>query len=200
MFPGEQTAIESIQQRGVEQDSALVKGLPRDSIEVSNDGEAPHAVVPGITVRGYIFSADHSASAHVGRLPVAQFDADTILARCNLTWKGLFEHQSKAATVNESALLVAPTGSGKTEAALLWAARQSSITAGNLPRLFYTLPYQASMNAMQERLEYSFQNLVGLQHGRSLLALYRDLLERDYSSRRRRRTHCRDGRGILSRR
>ena len=68
---------------------------------------------------------------------------------------------------------------GKTEAALLWAAQQSSIIGG-LPRLFYTLPYQASMNAMQGRLEESFSERVGLQHGRSLLALYRLLLEKDY--------------------
>ena len=38
------------------------------------------------------------------------------------------------------------------------------------------------MNAMQRRLSDSFPKRVGLQHGRSLLALYRDLLERDYSS------------------
>lgn len=179
VFPAEQAAIESVQQHGVERIRywlEVYRVLNRDL----KRGDAPQAVVPGITVRGYIFSADHSASAHVGRLPVAQFDADTILARCNLTWKGLFEHQSKAATAEDSALLIAPTGSGKTEAALLWAARQSSVN-GNLPRLFYTLPYQASMNAMQGRLEDSFQNLVGLQHGRSLFALYRDLLEKNYS-------------------
>ena len=132
-------------------------------------------------MRGYIINADHSASAHAGPIPLAQFHADTILTSRGLSSERLFEHQSKAETVDGSALLVAPTGSGKTEAALLWTARQSSITGG-LPRLFYTLPYQASMNAMQRRLEESFPRRVGLQHGRSLLALYRDLLERDYSS------------------
>ena len=181
VFPAEQVAIESVQKHGVERIRHWLKVYRRLNRNFE-DGEAPQAVVPGITVRGYITNADHSASAHAGRLPVAQFDAATILARCNLTWEGLFEHQSKAATVDDSALLVAPTGSGKTEAALLWAARQSSTTDG-LPRLFYTLPYQASMNAMQRRLENGLPHPVGLQHGRSLLSLYRNLLERDYSQR-----------------
>ena len=186
VLPAEQTAIESVQQHGVERIRHWLKVYRRLNRDFE-DGEAPHAVVPGITIRGYIINADHSASAHAGPVPLAQFNADRILKSRNLSSEGLFEHQSQAATVDDSALLVAPTGSGKTEAALLWAARQSSITDG-LPRLFYTLPYQASMNAMQGRLEDSFPHLVGLQHGRSLLALYRDLLEKDYSPRAAART------------
>ena len=185
-LPAEQTAIESIQQRGVERIRHWLRVYRRFNRDLE-DGEAPHAVVPGITVRGYIMNADHSASAHAGPIPLAQFQVDTILESRNLSREGLYEHQLEAGKVDDSALLVAPTGSGKTEAALLWAARQSSVT-GSLPRLFYTLPYQASMNAMQGRLEDSFQNLVGLQHGRSLLALYRNLLEKDYSRRAAART------------
>src|SRR5581483_7526029 len=85
-----------------------------------------------------------------------------------------------------STVLMAPTGSGKTEAALLWAVSQ------NAPRLYYTLPYQASMNTMEKRLnedevdgegkitrDAPFKNQVGLEHSRSTLAYYRRLLLED---------------------
>ena len=178
-------ATKSVQQHGVERIRHWLRVYRRLNRDIE-DRNAPHAVVQGITVRGYIINADHSASAHAGPLPLAQFDADTILASRNLSPEGLFGHQSKAQEVDGSVLLVAPTGSGKTEAALLWAAHQSSII-GRLPRLFYTLPYQASMNAMQGRLEEIFPH-VGLQHGRGLLALYRLLLEKDYHPRAAART------------
>ena len=179
------TAIESVQQHGVERIRHWLRVYRRLNRELE-DRDTPNAVVPGITVRGYIINADHSASAHAGPIPLPQFDADTILASRNLSPEGLFGHQSEAEKIDGSALLVAPTGSGKTEAALLWAAHQSSII-GRLPRLFYTLPYQASMNAMQGRLEEIFPH-VGLQHGRGLLALYRLLLEKDYHPRAAART------------
>lgn len=134
-------------------------------------------VVQALTLRGTIINADHSASAHAGSLPHPNFDRATILGDRKLE---LYNHQKQAGATGGSALLIAPTGSGKTEAALLWTAQQA--TTGTLPRLFYTLPYQASMNAMKLRLESSFSaHNVGLQHGRGLLALYRLLLERDYT-------------------
>ena len=178
-------ATESVQQHGVERIRHWLRVYRRLNRDIE-DRNAPHAVVQGITVRGYIINADHSASAHAGPIPLPQFNADTILASRNLSPEGLFGHQSQAEKVEGSALLIAPTGSGKTEAALLWAAHQSSII-GRLPRLFYTLPYQASMNAMQGRLEEIFPH-VGLQHGRGLLALYRLLLEKDYHPRAAART------------
>ncbi len=136
-------------------------------------------IIGTLALRGYMINADHSASAHAGKLPRIEIEKESILAKGNLTQGKLYEHQKEAGKINGSALLVAPTGSGKTEAALLWTANQRRVL-GSLPRLFYTLPYQASMNAMKQRLDSVFgENLVGLQHGRSLLALYRMLLERE---------------------
>lgn len=147
------------------------------------NASSDHTFVIGtLALRGHIVNSDQSASAHAGALPRAAFDATAILASRQLDPTALFTHQDSAGRTLGSALLVAPTGSGKTEAALLWAAQQAQ-TAG-LPRLFYTLPYQASMNAMKTRLAESFgKQQVGMQHGRSLLALYRQLLDKDYDPR-----------------
>jgi CRISPR-associated endonuclease/helicase Cas3 len=121
------------------------------------------------------------ASAHTGTLPAShlQRPAD-LLARLNLQENGLYAHQKACAEIQGSAVLIAPTGSGKTEAALLWACAQAE-EGRPVSRLFYTLPYQASMNAMYDRLKDTFPEQVGLEHGRSTLALYRRFLDQDYT-------------------
>ncbi len=130
---------------------------------------------PGVLLRGLLVQADHLASAGVDRLPPPDFGIDGVLHACRLSWSDLYPHQKQAAQISGHLLLTAPTGSGKTEAALLWAACQ------NPPRLFYTLPYQVSMNAMYDRLEKVFPNRVGLLHGRSTLALYQRLMDQEYA-------------------
>ncbi len=139
--------------------------------------------IPLMALRGTLINADHSASAHAGSLPRVEFTTQAVLkamsGKKQIDWDDLYDHQKDADVTESHALLIAPTGSGKTESALLWAARQT-IAGQSPPRLFYTLPYQASMNAMEERLAYTFgKDKVGLQHGRSLLAIYRSIMERD---------------------
>lgn len=145
------------------------------------DGEAavPDAFAC-IFLRGGILQADHAGSAHLGPLPRPAVGREDVLRAAGLTADRLYGHQREAGEAVGSALLMAPTGSGKTEAALLWAAAQD---AGDrrLPRLFYTLPYQASMNAMYDRLARIFPGRVGLVHSRSVLALYQRLMDQDYT-------------------
>ncbi|MGO8948893.1 MAG: CRISPR-associated helicase Cas3' [Ktedonobacterales bacterium] len=142
-------------------------------------------------LRGLTTTADHLASAHVTHLepPVRedwQHLADRILAKDDedgsakqLIHKHVYAHQRASSTHNGwSALLVAPTGSGKTEAALFWALGEGTRP---VPRLFYALPYQASMNAMYDRLrdtEKGFgDKAIGLQHGRAAQALYARMMD-----------------------
>lgn len=149
-----------------------------------------NVLIPLLTLRGTLMNSDHSASAHANSLPPVRFDAEDVLVSRKIPRDSLHKHQADAERAMGSALLIAPTGSGKTEAALLWAAGQAE-DGYQAARLFYTLPYQASMNAMEDRLKWTFdlhntavqtdptKSMVGLQHGRALLALYQQMMDRD---------------------
>jgi CRISPR-associated endonuclease/helicase Cas3 len=128
-----------------------------------------------LALRGIIITADHSASAHTGpppKLPMMNYQG--LVQRLDWSEDQLYTHQSASAYALGSAALNAPTGSGKTESAFFWA---FGSTPQPVPRIFYALPFQASMNAMQRRLERYFPGMVGLQHGRTLQALYRVYVE-----------------------
>ena len=80
----------------------------------------------------------------------------------------MWHFQKRASALNNSSNLRirAPTGSGKTEALLLW--------AGNTQRIIYLLPTQATVNAMWRRLSeiYGEEN-VGISHGRAKYVLFK---------------------------
>jgi CRISPR-associated endonuclease/helicase Cas3 len=140
----------------------------------------------GVLLRGLTTSADHMASAHLEKMPAPvqeswQIFAERLLAAIRVTTPdaNLYTHQcASAAATKGSAILIAPTGSAKTESALFWALGDG---AQSVARLFYALPYQASMNAMFDRLRDQRKGFgdeaVGLQHGRAVQAMYARLLE-----------------------
>ena len=179
VLPPQAEAVRAVQQQGAPRIYDWLKVYQQFHESLGRQADA-NLIVATLALRGFLVNADHGASAHAPRLPQPAFDANVVLSSRNLTAARLFAHQRQAASTTGSALLIAPTGSGKTEAALLWAAHQAE--GGSSPaRIFYTLPYQASMNAMQLRLGLTFgHEYVGLQHGRGLLSLYRLLMERSY--------------------
>ena len=156
----------------------LVDDLRKDC----SDGSARRAA---ILLRGLNITADHAGSAHTRPFPaLPALTSEELLSTWSIqwgqrvTWETLHEHQRQCARSSSSIMLSAPTGSGKTESALLWAASHHRL---HPPRLFYVLPYQASMNAMQARLSALYgEDQVGLQHGKARHALYRRFLEQEY--------------------
>lgn len=122
-----------------------------------------------VLLQGAVTLADHLSSAH-GTLQASQPVGRNLAARLTARLE-LRPHQQHAATVQGHLLLRAPTGSGKTEAALLWAATQAEDmrrTCGGEPRVFYTLPYLASINAMADRLAEDIDpEKIGIAHSRA---------------------------------
>lgn len=137
----------------------------------------------GTLLRGAMILADHSGSAHQSLRRVDQLgDPDRVRATLGIRdADSLYEHQRAVGAQLGNAVLRAPTGSGKTEAAILWASRQTRSSAG-FPVVYYLLPYQASLNAMNARLGEKFgSHAVTLQHSRAIQAIYRQFLEKDYT-------------------
>jgi CRISPR-associated endonuclease/helicase Cas3 len=143
--------------------------------KLENTSENHGLATTSLAVRGITVTADHSASAHSGTPPqLPKLNYQDIIQRLGWPLDGLYEHQCQCAQATNDVLLIAPTGSGKTESALFWA---FGTTAKPVPRLFYSLPFQASMNAMHQRLAQLFPEIVSLQHGRAIQALYRIYIE-----------------------
>jgi|SRR5579859_2559228 len=133
-----------------------------------------------IALRGVVVQADHLASAHAPDLDDPSLPGrEQVLSALGLEEGRLFSHQRHVGRVIGSVVFSAPTGSGKTEAALLWARKQQENDP--TPRtLVFVLPYQASLNAMWERLQGLLHMDVALLHGKSLQALYRFLMDPSY--------------------
>jgi len=118
-----------------------------------------------LLVRGWLMASDHAVSAGVTEFKVQLPEPKTPSLR-------RFQEELRCHTGH--AFLEAPTGSGKTLAALLWAIqnRQSG------ERIFYLLPYQASIEAMADTLRgYFGRENVAVLHFRALEYAFREYFE-----------------------
>ena len=91
---------------------------------------------------------------------------DDIEKRCTekaIKFDGLLPFQDECANTSGHIIAVAPTGSGKTEASLLWALNNLQDLGGG--KLIYLLPTMVTANSIFERLEdYFGKGNVGLTH------------------------------------
>ncbi len=126
----------------------------------------------GIFGKGFVNSCDYLASGGIRKIlkPLPSLD-------------GVFQYpaytsiQRRCRETKGDAIILSPTGSGKTEAALFWATTNLNASGGS--RVFYSLPYTASINAMYRRLlgrfgpRYNDEGCVSLLHGRASYFLSR---------------------------
>jgi len=158
---------------GVGQDAYRLFEVLRDRWDEPLETTDPDGLT-AVLLEGAVTLADHVSSAHSPLCTEAPLTAEypaRLRARLSERQAELRPHQVKAAATDGHLLLRAPTGSGKTEAALLWA--QAQIRAlhrgtGGTPRLFYVLPYLASINAMAGRLGTELDTPdIGVAHSRA---------------------------------
>lgn len=128
-------------------------------------------------LRALLQAADHLASGNHIQIPDYQMITFKDFQPHNELQLFPFRHfQERLQSWDGDAILHAPTGSGKTEAALSWV--YANQTKGN--RLFYLLPYTASINAMVTRLNDVYKNSkVMVQHSKSLNFIYNTLCEEE---------------------
>lgn len=142
-----------------------------------------HLIFPDFATRfnssillGLLKTADHMASGDYMPPEIP------MLSTYDLK-KTLYPFQKETSSIHTSVILRAPTGSGKTEAALAWA--QHNQAPGG--RLVYVLPFQASLNAMYKRLHGIMHEardefpLVGISHSKNLEFLSSFFEDTDYT-------------------
>ena len=142
----------------------------------------------GMLMRGCMIACDHLASAGKNEIQTALDNLEAELTQHvkekakekGRQFHGWESFQTDSGDTIGQLMLSAPTGSGKTEAALLWSDKNQAKTFGN--RVFYVLPYTASINAMYNRLkELVSDDKIGVLHGKAAYFVYQQLVDKDYT-------------------
>ena len=141
-----------------------------------------------ILMKGLLINADWHASAHSLDYRFA-VDVSPEKVGSYLQEKGEREgwvfsefrdFQRTCGSIDGHVVAVAPTGSGKTEAALLWALGQ--VEQGHAGKILYLLPSMVTANSLYERMRQffsSYEHPVGLTHSMADLVTRREQEQMD---------------------
>ena len=136
---------------------------------------------------GALKICDHYGSAKINSILTLHKDIhfkflDDLGEKLKTKGKNFYSHQRNCFNTKGHCILIAPTGTGKTEAAIGWLKKSISMNQG---RAYYILPYTASINAMHKRLskdmdraQQGISEIVGVQHGK-LMQYLTDIYEND---------------------
>ncbi|AYO58295.1 hypothetical protein CO230_09310 [Chryseobacterium sp. 6424] len=177
-------AIFEVNMQLVQQDA--VKELPKN-IKMYLNAKYQKKAIQSIEIRkqfsltrALLMAADHLASARkendipqYKQLGIADFQPAK-----DGVYLPFRPFQERLQRIKTDAILHAPTGSGKTEAALNWVYANQSENS----RVFYLLPYTASINAMVTRLQKHYNGeVVTALHSKTLDFFY-DQISEEYSN------------------
>ena len=145
------------------------------------DGESsPLHRTYGMLMRGCMIACDHLASTGKNEIQTALDKLEATLIQQIEYFESWEPFQKECGETTGQLMLSAPTGSGKTEAALLWSDKNQSETKGN--RIFYVLPYTASINAMYDRVKTLVsEDKIGILHGKANYFVYKALADNEYT-------------------
>ena len=115
--------------------------------------------------KGILNYCDHCASAGITQLNIG-YNTN------NINLSSLTSIQSTCKNKNEDIIIISSTGSGKTESSLFWADNIQNENKSR--RIFYLLPYTASINAMYKRLK-SLDFSVGMIHSKAQYFLEKEI-------------------------
>lgn len=130
--------------------------------EINNNKTIEKNYLKKLLLIGAMKQCDHLASAGINQIQKIGNEDFSFLYQFTH-----YHHQLQASNTVDNVILAAPTGSGKTETAFLWLKKQ--IETRGQGRIFYILPYTASINAMYERLNKNINSTVpkvGMIHGK----------------------------------
>ena len=118
-----------------------------------------------ICLKGILHRADHIASAGINEDSKVYLNSEAYETLEKQITPKIFQKNIKN---KDSLLLIAPTGSGKTEAALCWAGTRKG-------KIIFTLPTRASVNAAFKKLQKYYGDDVGILHGEAGRFIYSTL-------------------------